>query len=454
MKTICILVPEATVAKNLLRGAFWPTVLANTEVRILLVCTSQKSAAYSKEFGSDRVTVVSFTPYAQSFAEKVGGYLSRNGLRTGTVTMNQMRTYVDDGGLLALIPKRLCWYIFGRSKWFQMALRRAELRIAPHASVAAIFDAFSPDLVYSSHIMNHDFDIPFLREAKRRGVATMGMTRGWDNFTAHGVARVIPDKLLLQDEYLRETGVHYQFLKEGIMAIVGFPQNDLFADASLLMPRAQFLESMGLAVTDRYVLFGALGDYLVPLEWEMAKIYSDLVVAGKLPKDRVLVYRAHPTFQSQVERIKQLPHVIHEKAATYTTNDVRSWEMGKKEMCHYMNVLYHSDVVLTSGSTVAIDALAMGKPAISVTCELSQTSYWLSARRFLRNFTHWERVIGSGGVILADTPEKLTEAVTMYLRDPEANTEGRIRTTTLFVGPQDGRAGERIAQAILSELKG
>ena len=45
-----------------------------------------------------------------------------------------------------------------------------------------LYDKYSPDLVFSTIVINDAFDVPILREAKKRNIRTVGAIRSWDSF--------------------------------------------------------------------------------------------------------------------------------------------------------------------------------------------------------------------------------------------------------------------------------
>lgn len=454
MKTLLITVSEATTAKNLLRGTFWKHLNESREFRIILLCAPEKVDAYRREFGGEGRLVESFSGAPPRPFERTLAFMARNAFATKTVTMNQMRQYVDAGGLVQLLAKRALQFLFGRSRIVHTLLRRGELSVRAHPKVVEIFRRHQPDVVFATNILSSDFDIPVLREALRQGIRTIGMPRGWDNFTAHGLVRIIPNTVLLPDEYARITGVKYQYLGQHRLVTVGFPHHDWFQQKDLIETRASFLKRLGIDPTKRFVLFGAQGDYLIPAEWELAEIFNDQVMSGSLPNDLVMIYRAHPTFESKPEKMTALEYIIYDRGAKYDNSDVRSWEMGREEIAHFVNSIVHSEMVITTGSTTALDGVALGKPAISAAFEKHPINYWLSARRIRHHWTHYMDLLRTGGVARADSPEELVAAINRYLEDPMQDKSGRERLTELFLEPLDGKSGQRIAKEVKNLIAG
>lgn len=454
MKTLLICVSETPVVRNLLRGDFLKVILADTELKTVILTTPDKKERLQKEFEPKGIKVVAIATPRAGFIEKALTFISRNTLKTGTVTFNQNREPGRNSlvGKIKFITKRLLWGLVGRSHLFQKMFRFFELKRKPSRDIARLFDDIQPDLVFSTILINPNIDLPVIVEAKRRGIKTVAMVRGWDNFTSHGFMRVLPDLFLLQNEYLKEMGLKYQFMKPESLKVVGFPQYDYYFDQSLRESRETFLQKLNISPTKRVVLFGAMGDFLFPKEGEIAEIFEELIEEKKIPDDLVLVFRAHPAFESPLEQMKNLKHVIPDRVANYPSGQLNDWDMGRREVAHLINSIIHSEMTINAGSTIALDALALEKPAISIAFEKTKVPYWLSAARFRDAYTHYEYLMPLGGIGKADSKEELASVINRYLKNPEADREGRERVKKDFFSPFTGHVSETIGQIILEEI--
>lgn len=450
-KTILMTVTEPSVATNFLRGAFLPLLMRSPEVRLVLVVPPEKEEAYQKEFGNERIKVRPFNPLPLRGLEKIIAYFARNSVRTGMVHFNQVRQYLADRNWFAFLLKRLIWFLFGRSRMFQWVIREIDRRIFPHPATAALFDEEKPDVVFAAIAPRPDIDIPILREGLRRIIPTISMTRGWDNFTAHGVFRVIPDLFLFQNNYLVETGRRLQFLDPQKLKVVGFPLYDWFSRRDLIEPRDVFLKKVGIDPNARVILFGAMEHFWFPRDNEIAEIFGRLVDEGKIPADCVMLFRPYPGGEGPFERAKKARHTVVDEIA-FTKFQADSLEVKQAQMAHLMNSMYHSEMVVSVASTILLDAIAMGKPAISVAVEHGSPDYWSSVYRFRDHCTHFEDLVATGGVWHADTPDEFARAVNTYLQNSEHNPEGRKRIKDLFLTPSDGKVGDRIAEILTERL--
>jgi CDP-glycerol glycerophosphotransferase (TagB/SpsB family) len=327
----------------------------------------------------------------------------------------------------------------------------------PRTELAEIFEREKPDLVFVTGLTEFDFDVPIACEAKRRGIRLIGMTRSWDNFTSHGLTRVLPDRLVLQDEFLEEMAMRYQLVdpKQIPISIVGTPHYDAyFHQRQALRSREEFFKEMQIDPKKRIILYAAMGDFLFPYENQLADVFEELARTKQVPEDVQFIYRPHPKFQTQVERIRNMQFVSVDEQTAEGTKTVQQ-EMEKWELDHLTHLLAYSDVVLNTASTMALEGALFDKPVISIAFNGTEKNapYWLSAERFFDCYTHFEDAVQTGSLPLAHSPRELAEQINTALAHPEQGKEGRAALVKRFIAPYDGNSGLRLAKLLAEELR-
>lgn len=447
MKTIFITVSESSVANNLLRGDFFRLLRGVSDLRIVLIVPKSFRAPYENEFGGGVVAIEAIPLIRRGLRERINNFFARNILGTRMVHLLQARQFLDDKRKFSYAVKRLLAFLFGRSQVFQAFVRMHESTLPSDVSVLALFDRYGPDLLFATVANCIEMDVPFLREARRRGIKTFGMMRGWDAFPAHGFLRVIPDMLLLQNEYMRATGRKYQFIPEDHMRVVGTPAFDWHFRKDLLKPRDEFCREIGADPQKKIILFGAMEYYWYPRDADIARIFDELVESGKISKDTVMLFRPHPGYEGPIERIKGLAHVIPDMAS-FTRVQGDNMQMKERHMSHLVNSLFHSSLVVSVASTIALDGIGFGKPAISIAFEESSHSYWESIGRFHTHNTHFMDVFKTGAIPEVRSREEFRERIDRYLLNPREDEEKRAVLRRDFLEPYDGKTGERIFREV------
>ncbi len=473
MKTIFITIDDPAALKNIFGTKAWPEVLrSSADAKLVLLTRPSKKEAHEKFFVAPNIVVEALDPAFDSLMSGVIASLARSGIRTHTNLWSKMRSYErGDSGFLVTMFKRAYTFLLGGSSLNKRFLRRIFLGLAPAKATAALFEKYQPSLLFATSLTNIDFDVPIAVEAKRRGIRIVGMVRSWDNFSSHGLTRVIPDRLILQNKFLKDMAERHQAIteKDVPIDIVGLPHYDMYVGfEKMLESRESFFQRMGLDPSKKLILYGAMGDFLFPNEGGMADVLEELIdpVRSQTPKASAysqgnqtsngvesraiqepaqVLFRAHPKFNSPLERMKGMKHVKPDKDVSNSTGDF---------MKHLINSIYHSDIVVAGASTIVIDSIMLAKPVICVGFDglEKKVPYWTSVKRFYDCYTHFEALMETGNIPLANTKAELARLIDEALRQKSYDQEPRQKVIDLFVAPFDGHSSERLAQILVKEF--
>jgi len=447
-----ITVPENSITRNVLRSGVLLRTLTEQGHTVTLVCPPNKKEEYQKEFGTHSVTIVAFTSETGSFYERALAFLARNVFYSLSNGLFQERAAVLKESKIPLQVKKILISIFGSSHIFKNVIRFFDLHIQSEKKILDIFDELKPDIVFSTALLNPEIDVPVLREAKKRNIHTIAMTRSWDNLSSFGFMRMVPDTFLAQNEFLKDITSRLHGMELSKIEVVGEPYYDNFFNADLDETREVFCERIGVDPRKKIILYAAIGDSLFPHEGELSDVFNSLVETKAIPEDCHFIFRAHPAFSSPLERMKNLDHVIPDRGATYSGESFGLWDMNQKHVAHFINSIRHADVVVSAGSTVILDAVAEGKPVVSVAFDgLSVVDPLFSVRSYIERTTHLDAAVQTKGFRVAYDREQLAEYITLYLHDKDADMEERITLQKRFASPRDGHSTERIALALLKK---
>jgi CDP-glycerol glycerophosphotransferase (TagB/SpsB family) len=121
-----------------------------------------------------------------------------------------------------------------------------------------------------------------------------------------------------------------------------------------------------------------------------------------------------------------------------------------KENQEFVNTIAHADVVINLASTITLDAAICDRPVINIAYDLSPNlRYQARLNQYYTEYDHYQTVLQCGAVRLARSHEELLSHIKTYLLHPEFEREGRKKLVGLWCGPNDGRAGKRLATSIL-----
>lgn len=458
-KTLFITIPEPLIARNIFYTDFWPRFLERMRGwRVIVLTPPERATVYAHRLAHDNVEFVGVETKESGRWARILNTIALSSINTHTNLWERRRAF-DRGtsSRIAFWLKSLHARTLGNIALYKHLLRWLLLTIAPHKNLVALFDAHKPDAVILSCCIDYDFDVPIGKEARRRKIRLLGMPRSWDNLTSHGLMRVAPDVLFVQNQYLRSMALKHQAIRARTtpIRVFGLPHYDLYKHAAeFVLPKDEFFARAGLDPKKRFVLYGAMGDFLFPSEGAIAPEIDHVIEEAGLGSSVQALFRAHPHFLSPLEGMKQLQHIKPDMVALRVDKDKPQQEFELEQHRWFISSLFWSDLVITSASTFAIDGVALGKPVICVAYDAGKPQpYWYSNARFYDTYTHFEALVATGGVSVARSTAELKENLTALLQDPRENAEGEAKLINTFVAPFDGKSGERLAAFMAEELQ-
>jgi CDP-glycerol glycerophosphotransferase (TagB/SpsB family) len=454
---ILITVGEDIIARNIIFTDFWNEFrLGTKDCDILLVVHEDRLGFFKDKFaGDDGVGVVSFKHAQGGKMDNLILSIARSGLNTHTNLWSKMRSYNrGDSGFIDTWVKRCLTFVFGSSSLFKRLIRWCILALPADRGALRIFQDNNVDVFIPLSLTNFNFDVPLARASRKLGVPIIGMVRSWDNFSSHGVLRVVPDVLLLQNEFLKEMAIKYQNIYENEvpMKIVGIPHYDEVVNLSqVLDTRDVFLSKIGLNPDQKYILYGAMGSFLFMHEDELIPIFNDILEKKSINVHKIL-YRAHPKFKS-IKEENVFRNVLIDTKGDYI---VGGEAIDGKSNKYLINSIYHSELVITGASSMAIDAVVLDKPVVCVAFDGStdekKIDYYDSVRRFYDLYTHFEGLVDCDGVKIAYDKQEMIDYANKYMEDSSIDKDGRERIRSKFAYKVDGHSSKRLADSIINEL--
>jgi|GEM_PF-7058833 len=450
MKTILITVGHQSVLHTTIRTRILE-LLRERAPHARCVCIAQPSLVQAvRDIVPEGVEVREMPGIYHSAFSRFMHTIARNGLPTGTLRVMQKRTRAKGEGGLPFPLKRLVAQA-GYVRIFHTLVRFLDTFVATPDAVKKLFDDLRPDLVYATMVYDEDTDIPLMREARRRGIRTLGLTRSWDNPTAHGIVRVVPDVFVAQNAHIKDMARRWHGIQSGDP--VGIPYTDWYVDESGYVPRDVLCGYLGLDPAKKIVMYGPAGGSLYPREVDVAEEFQQLIRNHEWREPVQVLIRPHPWFPMQVaahgadviidtDGVERMPETSLVQKRPYL-----------KPLVHFINVFRHVDAIITTGSTSAIDCMIFDKPAVFMGYDaLRPEPYWQSVARLPEYFDHLKALITYGDLPVAADAETLAAEVAAALNDPKKGSDARRVVRERFVGPLDGKSCDRLVGVIVKEV--
>lgn len=436
--------------------------LKNTGMKIVILVPESAYEQVRKDFEKENVVVESIQvdwkkKPLERFYAFIATYLVFTEMQRLLAKYGTRPDIPAAGGFSFLYPiKWLIANTLGKWRWFKndvMArLDPLVYRARPHK---AVFEKYNPDLIFLPHYHCIQ-DTLLIREAKRQGVQTIGMPGSWDSF----VKRYEPQKLdtlLVWNEPVRGEAVKLQGYREENVKITGAPYYDLFTRKDLLLSREAFCKHAHFDPKKKIVFFGSRSKY-TPNDPDIISIILDAQKTHGLA-DEVQVYiRPYPGVPYDHEKFDQFNDVSGVYVDWIETRKLFghsgfAWYPTVDEVVHFMNCLYHADIVINTYSSISIEAGVFLKPIININFDgYAEKPYGRSVRRF-QELSHFIHVNKTRGIIPVNNREELIHTINLFLKNPGMNRVNTEAMRERMCYKTDGKASERIAHHILEKLR-
>ncbi len=293
------------------------------------------------------------------------------------------------------------------------------------------------------------------RALKACGVPMLGMVSSWDHPTTQGPSPRGISQYLVASRRMKEEMNELHGVPNEQIVVVGKVQMDSYFDQSMVQERLVFLAEHGVPAGNRVVLFGpnttGLNEHEISIARRMASDFS----AGRYPGATLLI-RAHPQDRHWKKNFKVLespPHVVVHQASAFGGGHASLRTEDADDPRILANLVRHADVIIQSRGSLALDAVAADRPVINLGFDGDVSVPPNDS--FLREYEweHFKPILRSGGTWLVGSYPALDRAIRMYLDNPGRHAEGRDIIRRDHIEPFDGRASQRLVDAIVTSAR-
>lgn len=442
MTTLLVTSFNPFISRNLLCGDFLTTLKTRPDLRVVLIVPDYKKDFFEKNFGGGNVVVEGVPVEPPSRREVIFKYLASSLVWTRTIFVHKREKLAKDKKILRFLSSLFLMAI-GSLVIPRKICRAVDYWLAEPEKFTDLISKYSPELIFATDVFNDD-DVRLLHAAKKANVLTTGMVRSWDNITTKGLFRAKPDKLAVHNEIIKKEAVRHCDMRAEDVPVVGLPQFDIYFQPSKLS-REEFFRKLGLDPAKKLIMFSPFGNRFWDLDWQILEILKNSghqILARMTPQDLV-----------DLSKFQTAPNVyVDHPGQRFHEEKARDAELGKEDLQWLSDSLYYSDLVVTCGATLGLDALAFDKPVIMVGFDgLEGRPYIKSVNRFLK-FDHPQIIFQTGGFYTAKSKEEMFSKTGEYLKDPSLDREKRAKLKEIFYYKSDGRSGNRLGEFILSAI--
>ena len=459
-KTILLPIYNGTRARNFFRFDTYKNLIADQNIKLVVVVPPVKADFYRKEFKESNVIFEPLEVGAEPLFGKALAEFAFNLFNTNTVRMKQRLEYFRYGNYTRYILMRFLNKAL--SPFFpatRATIRFFEKFVPSNREVTGLLDKYKPNMVLLPDVV-FPIDRIFMRAAKKNNYFVMGLVRSWDNLTSKGVVQILPDKMAVLNSVMVKEAQKYVGMPRDRILVSGSPQYDIYFNGIFpKISKEEFFAKLGIPAGKRVILCAPFFNDYTKSAIKIINTLGDAIKDGRLPSDCHLLVRFRPNSAEIPEG--RLSHAdcltITRPCELFFDNTgglvKQDYEFTESDVELLFNSLYFSDVTINTISTLSIDAAALDKPVINVRFDAEKSCPKKHSVEQMVGHDHYEVIEASGGVALARGMDQLLQQINDYLKNPKLHGEGREIMRKEQIELMDGKSGKRVADFIFNELK-
>lgn len=340
-----------------------------------------------------------------------------------------------------------------RFRFIRNIMRNLDEKFDRSVILLDYFNQYKPKCVLVTDVFN-DADICFLKEAKANNVFSIGLVRSWDNTTTKGLMRVVPDKLVVNNEIIKNELVKFHDVNPENIFISGIPQFDIYF-RNVQNTREDFLKEIGADINKKLILFAPAGSILSDTDWQLCQILKEGLKNKILPNNIQFLIRKHPLgHPGFLDKFLPDENFIIEWPGTKPDNSShpKIMELINSDQKHLVNSLYHSEMVIYVNSTIGIDSLPFDKPQIMIEFDGWEKKRYIESVKHYHDEDHMQKYLVTGAVRIARTPNELFLLINNCLNNSKMDRERRATAMKEQLYYSDNQCGKRVADFVLTQI--
>jgi hypothetical protein len=304
-----------------------------------------------------------------------------------------------------------------------------------------------PDVVFCAHQKSIQA-VPAILAARKLGIPTATFIYSWDNLPK-GRMPINPSDFLVWSEFMkRELLAYHPDVSPNRVHVAGTPQFETYRDASLVRPRDEFLRKVGLDPSRPVICFSGDDVLTSPHDPRYLADLADSMRAIDASQRPQILFRPSPIDQSgRYDAVLAKYPEVALSTPCWTVHAPGDWSQVVpqwEDIALLVNVVYHSDLVVNVGSTMAMDFAACDKPAVYIAYDPEGIGRAWSIQDLYRK-VHFRTVHALQPLYWARSSRELGTVVLHALLHPKEKSEARQAWLSLHVRHPLDRASERFA---------
>ncbi len=335
---------------------------------------------------------------------------------------------------------------------------RAESKILLRPEVVSFVRTLRPELMVATYPVTPP-EPELLLAAQHLGIRTVLHLLSWDNITAKGHFQALADAYIAWGPTMKEELAEHYGIRPADVTECGVPHFDLYFRPPVAVPDSALLSTLA-ADSGPYLFMAMSAARYAPEETAiLEQLCGETLTGGRLEGLRI-VARPHPSALSGVlqdtrtlDRLRRLERDNGLLISTplMVSGSRMNWSVRDHDMHELVALLRGAAVVINSGSTVMVEALALGRPVVVTAYDGPQQYPYAQSARRLMDYPHLRKLVADGGGEVVADHAGLVAALAAFRDHPDRNRKARDHALYRQIGAQQGEATERVAAVLEKE---
>lgn len=420
------------------------------DLKIVLLFSqySSKEGEYLREeFERDNVKVEFVPNVRESGLKKLFMIISRNLVFSPTTKLYAKygTSKVAKKGALMNLFLNILYSPLSKVKILKKIVRFIEVYGFSDRDYGKYFDIYKPNIVFSTALLSN-FDLAFLKNARKRGIPTISMPKSWDNLDKI-LFRFEPDVFLVQNNLMKKDAVRYQGFEESKIKVVGFLQFDIYKSVKDEESREDYCKRHAFDKNLPIIFIGSEGLWS-PNDQLLFEDIIKLREKGLVPNLNLII-RPHfsERYDGRYDYLKKYDRVFIDNSYRITNFFADHWDPTHEDMKDFANTLRHCDISMNFASTLSLDVVCFDKPIINIAYGIRfEGKNDITPIIYQTGF--YQEVIRTKATEVVYNLDELRVAVNVFLNDPSYRREGRLELRNHLCYNLDGQSGKRLFEEV------
>lgn len=425
-------------------------LLLNESVKIILFVPDFKKAYYREVFNHQRIIIegIQYDKYPKySLSMRSLSFLL---LSSKTMYIKMLEQSEKKNAKTEFLAYRVISFL-GRLSFVRQLFRFLNRVLHDQAFFEEYFEKYRPDLVFAADLKNV-FDTTMAIEAGCRHVQIVGMVRSWDNLTAKGILRILPNMLIVHNDTLKEETIYWNGMPEKSIFVSGVQHYDVYTNIKR-KSREEVCKKLGIDPNNKIIFYAPTGNHYSDTDWQVIRMLDEAVSNEKLPKNTSFIVHLPPSDDVDWHNFDfSKRFAVVQPGRFFPNKDIKDNEMTHEDCINLANFIYWSDVVIAGPSTIIIDAAAFDKPTVVVGFDGYEIYPYIKSSRRYFDYNHLQNIIKTNGVSIVYDKNYFIEAVKKYITNTSLDAGGRANIRDGQCGKLDGLSSVKTADFLLQRL--